>query len=357
MAIFQKDLRDALRDARIAVVLATPLIVGLLYNVTLPEERRTEVKLAHTATGADVALVDRLREGVQRNIDLRPTAHADGAAAREAVRDRSANIGLIVPPGTVEAIRAGAAPPLTLLFASGVTAGGEVIARQLDLLTREIAGQRPPAAVTIETVQRPDQQPLLFGAIGLRAAFILSTVVMLLGMISMIALPMLVAEESEKRTIDALLMVSSYADVVIAKALVGLVYTGAATAVLLLLTRLRPADPVLFAAGVGLLALTLGGFGLLLGGMFRSAQQVYTWSSFFLIPVIGPGFAAATPDLPPALATALRLLPTSEAVRILGNATAGREVYPDVAYSTLVVVAWGLAAYALLAWRLARREA
>lgn len=356
-AIYQKDLRDALRDARVAVVLATPLIVGLLYNITLPADRRVEVKLGYAAAPADVALVEALRQGVQRNIDLKLTPHDGAAAVRAAVAERRADMGLVVPAGAVEDIRSGASPALTLVFATGVTSGGEVISRQLELLTRELAGQRPPATVSIDTVRRPDQQPLLFAAVGLRTAFVLSTVVMLLGMISMIVLPMLVAEESEKRTIDALLMVASYLDVVVAKGLVGLTYTALATAVLLAITRVTVADTGLFVVGAGLLAMTLGGFGLLLGGLFRSSQQVYTWSSFFLFPVIGPAFAAAVPDLPPAVATVIRAIPTSEAMRILGNAAAGRALYPDVGVSIAVVAAWGIAAYALLAWRLSRREA
>lgn len=356
-AIFQKDLRDALRDGRIVVVLATPLVVGLLYNLTLPAERRPEVKLGYAADADEVALVEALREGVKRSIDLRLTSYPDAGAVRDAVRERRADLGLVLPAGAVEAVRRGGSPRLTLVFSSGVTSGGEVMLRQLELLTRELSGQRPAAIVDVETIQRPDQQPLLFATVGLRATFVLSTVVMLLGMIAMIVLPMLLAEESEKRTIDALLMAASYLDVVAAKALVGLAYTGLATVVLLAMTRTRPEDPSLFAVGVGLLALTLSGFGLLLGGMFRSAQQVYTWSSFFLIPVIGPAFAAAIPDLPAWLAVAIRAIPTSEAMRILGNAMAGRALYPDVGVSLAVVAAWGAAAYALLAWRLARREA
>lgn len=355
-AIFQKDLRDALRDSRIAVVLATPLVVGLLYNITLPSDRRPEVKVAYAAAATDVALVESLRDGVARAIDLRLTERPDDAAVRDAVRDRSADLGLVVPPGALEAMKGGSAPTLTLVFSSGVTSGGEVVLRQLDLLAREVAGQRPPAVVRVETVQRPDQQPLLFAAIGLRAAFILSTVVMLLGMITMIVLPMLVAEESEKGTLDALLLATSYVDVVLAKALVGLVYTGLTTVVLLAITRVTPADPLLFAVGSGLLALTFGGFGLLLGGLFRSAQQVYTWSSFFLIPVIGPAFAAAVPDLHPVVTAVLRVLPPSEAIRIMANATAGRPLYADTGFSIAVVAVWGVAAYAALAWRLSRRE-
>ena len=47
----------------------------------------------------------------------------------------------------------------------------------------------------------------------------------------------------------------------------------------------------------------------------------------------------------------------SEAIRILANATSGKAVYPDIAVSAAVAAAWGIAAYGLLAWRLARREA
>ena len=59
---------------------------------------------------------------------------------------------------------------------------------------------------------------------------------------------------------------------------------------MLALTRLRPEDIATFVAGTALLAVALIGIGLLIGGLFRNAQQVYSWSSLMLLPVIGPAF-------------------------------------------------------------------
>ena len=66
---------------------------------------------------------------------------------------------------------------------------------------------------------------------------------------------------------------------------------------------------VTFVAGTGLLAVSLIGIGLLLGGLFKTAAQVYTWSSVVLLPIIMPAFVAGLP-VPDALDLALRAFPT-----------------------------------------------
>jgi ABC-2 type transport system permease protein len=193
------------------------------------------------------------------------------------------------------------------------------------------------------------------GEMGPRKYFVLATIVMMLGMISMLAVPIMLTEESEKKTLDALLLVGSYLEVIVAKALVGLVYVALSVAVMLALTRLRPEDLKTFVAGTGVLAIALIGLGLLIGGLFRSAQQVYSWSSIMLLPVIGPAFAVGLP-VPPAVDALLRVLPTSQGMRIMANGLAGKPLFGDEWLSFVVLLAWVAGAYGLLAWRLSRRE-
>ncbi|OLC56515.1 MAG: hypothetical protein AUH85_06135 [Chloroflexi bacterium 13_1_40CM_4_68_4] len=192
-------------------------------------------------------------------------------------------------------------------------------------------------------------------AMGTRRYFVLATVVMMLGMVAILAVPIMLTEEVEKKTLDALLIVGSYLEVIVAKALVGLTYTALAVALMLALTRLRPEDLATFAAGTAALSLSLIGVGLLIGGLFRNAQQVYSWSSVLLIPVIGPAFAVGLP-IPDAVDIVLRVLPTSQGMKIMANGLAGKTVFPDVAQSYLVVIVWAAVAYGILAWRLSRRE-
>src|SRR5699024_242115 len=117
----------------------------------------------------------------------------------------------------------------------------------------------------------------LFDDLGLQRYFVLAALMMLIAMIAMLAVPIILAEEAEKKTLEALTLIASYIDVVAAKALVGITYIVAGTGLLLALTQIWPEDPVLFFSGILLLGIALVGLGLLLGGLFKSANQLNTW--------------------------------------------------------------------------------
>ena len=353
LAILRKDLVDATRQGRIVVILLTPLLLAVFYNFSFSDERRPELKAAYvSADGAEI--MDKLRTRVSSVIDLKVSVVPDEAAARAAIADRKADIAFLLPAGLEASIRDGRTPAITVIAESSST-GRELVSSALLAVFREIAGQGPPAILRSETVERAGSDPLLITRLGPRVYFVLASLIMLIGMVSMIIVPMVLAEESEKRTLDALLMAGSYIDVMVAKALVGAVFTGLSIAVVVVLTRLQIRDVSMFVLGLGALALGLVGLGLFLGGLFKTAQQVSTWSSFFLLPVIGPAFAVGVP-VPAPVETALRVLPSSQAVRIVANAFGEAPIFADTLVSAAVVVAWAAAAYALLGWQLARRE-
>lgn len=353
-SIFRKDLIEGLRDSRIIVSLLTPILLAVLYNALFPEQRLFEAKVAY-AGPQDSAIVRTLEARAGNTVDLKLRRVADADEARRLVTSNEVDVAFVLPDDVDAAIRTGRAPTIVVIQPETPDAAVSFVNASIEAGARALAAQSPPVTLAPERVRAGSADQGVMGEMGPRRYFVLATIVMMLGMVAMLAVPIMLTEEAERKTLDALLLVGSYGEVIAAKALVGLAYTAALVAVMLALTRLRPEDLALFTAGTALLALALVGVGLLLGGVFRTANQVYTWSSFLLIPVIGPAFAVGLP-IPDAIDLLFRILPTSQGMRIMANGFAGEPLFGDLALSFVVTAAWAAAAYGLLAWRMSRRE-
>lgn len=356
-SLFRKDIVDGIRESRVLISLLTPIVLAVLYNVMFPEDKVFEAKVAYTGPEGS-AIVETLRSraeaGQAVSLKLRHVASAD--EARRLVRSKDVDVAFVLPEGVDAAVRAGATPTITLIEPDAPSSATNFVESSLDAGARALAAQKPPATIATERVSTgASADEGVMGSMGPRRYFVLATVVMMIGMIAVLAVPIMLTEEVEKKTLDALLLVGSYLEVIASKALVGLAYTALSVAVMLALTRLRPGDLATFVAGTALLSIALIGIGLLIGGLFKSAQQVYSWSSVMLIPVIGPAFAVGLP-VPDAVDAVFKALPTSQGMRIMTNGLAGQGLFGDVWLSYAVTGAWAVGAYALLAWRLSRRE-
>lgn len=357
LTIWRKDLFDAIRDMRVLMAILMPLGIGVLYNTIFTSfDRRPSATVAIYAS-TPTALPDTMRALLGEVADVSFTTAANEDEVRELVRAKEAHLGLIVPPDFDAALKSEARPTLVVVQRDesfGTNVGASLVLRSLERIVQQLAEQRPPAVISYDTLDTG--QPAVFERLGLTRYFVLASVIMLVGFIAMLAIPTILAEETEKKTLDALVMAASYPDVVIAKALVGVAYTAVGVPLLLLITQLRPANLPLFVGAVALFSVTLIGFGLLLGGLFRNANQVNTWSGLFLMPVIGPAFAVGYP-LPDWAAIGLATLPTSQAAKLAINAFSGETLFPQQWLAVFVIVAWGVVAYGLLLWRLSKREA
>src|SRR5512132_17107 len=353
-AIFRKDVVDALRDSRVLVSLLTPILLAILYNSIFPEERLVEAKIAF-AGPENSALVRTLEERAGQSVSLK-LRHVDSdAEARHLVVTEDVDAAFVLPADVDDAIRQGRRPTITLIQPATGGSTANFVSAALEAGIRALSGQPPIATVSVERVQAGSAEAGVLGELGARRYFVLATVVMMLGMIAVLAVPIILTEEAEKKTLDALLLVANYREVIIGKALVGLAYSAVSVTVMLGLTRLRPVDIPTFVIGTALLAVALIGLGLLLGGMFKTASQVYTWSSVLRLPIIGPAFVAGLP-VPDALDLALRAFPTFQGMRVMTNGLAGKALFGDIWISYAVLLAWVAIAYGALAWRLARRE-
>ena len=93
-----------------------------------------------------------------------------------------------------------------------------------------------------------------------------------------------------------------------------------------------------------------------MGGLFQNANQLNTWAGFLLIPVAAPAFLVGFP-MPDIVDRILTFIPVSQAMRLAVNGMEGQTFFPNPVLSFLVIIVWGVAAFALLSWSLRRREA
>jgi hypothetical protein len=195
-----------------------------------------------------------------------------------------------------------------------------------------------------------------FIALGARKVFVLVAVILMLAMIAVYALPAVLTEETEKRTVEALTLIASDAEVIVAKSMFGLTYCVISVPLMLVITRVVPENVALFVVDIVLTSVTLVGLGLLLGGLMHTQTQLNTWSTVALIPLMAPAIVIQLP-LPGWAEAIVSVLPTAQTMRLGVNALAGRQLFGAEWLSVAIILGWGVAAYGLVWWRLSRQEA
>ncbi len=355
LAIFVKDAVDALRDSRIVVSLIVPIALGLLYNNIFPEEGLVSVKLGYHAVDSP-AILEGIRAQAGTFTDLRVQEVANEAEARKLVGDGTVDVALIVPPGAETAIRQGRSPAILLIGKQTPANGEAFVTSALERTSRELAGQRPPAIVRTERVGPAVANIAQLAELGPRRFFVLATVVMLIAMIGMLAVPVILTEEMERKTLDALLLIARQSEVIAAKSLVGLLYVAIGVPLMFVLTRLEVHDAPTLVLSTLLLSVVLVALGLLIAGVFKNATRVYTWSSLFVLLAFGPAFAIGFP-VPQWAEGLLRATPTGAGMRLMTNGIAEHPPFGESWLDYLVLVIWAIASFALLRWQLSRREA
>lgn len=354
LAILRKDLVDAIRDGRVLVAILIPVALGIFYSLAFDDdEPRPTAKVVVVGSGADAArIATALPRDVGRAIDLTVRRTSDPRQARHDVAVGDVDLAIVVPDGLLARARAGRAPPLPLLAQPSPS---PTVASLADLVPATVArlADRPPAvAVALRAVPAADQS--VFDALGLRRYFAIAAVAMLLGMIGLLVTPIVLAEEIDKRTLEALLLAARGNEILTAKALVGIIYGSVATAGTVLLTRLSLPRPELFVIGALGLAVALVGFGLWLAYLFRSPDKLNTWMGLLLFPILTPAFLAGA-NLPPVADGILQALPTTQGMRLLVDGALDHDVFGNHLLAVAVLAAWALAGFALLSRILQRR--
>lgn len=358
-AVARKDFMDALRNARLLVIILMPIGFSLLYGYLFRDTPDSMEIVLYSPTQS--ALGVHLEQLVNVSLYL-----AESEEDLEAILEREkAALGIILPPNFDHALQAGEQPRVELIFRerAAESAGVQRLVRQM---IEELSG-RPPAARVVsrslreqEGVGEPEQEEPIFGffqGLNLQSYFIVLWVMMAVTMNGSFLVPTLLVEEKEKKTLDAILVTpAGYLDVVIGKLLVGVDYSLISATLIMVLNGGFVGDPEYSIAIVMLVSLAMTLVGLLIGGLINSMSTLNTWGGFILLPLMLPGILAGVPlgGLGPWLSVPLQAMPTFQLVRgfALALSGEGERVWPSI---LILSIECAILLGAVL-WSLRRRE-
>jgi len=285
-AITRKDVVDAIRHGYLLTALVTPLFVALLFRVLLPAGTGDKILTIVVHDAGDSGLVTELRKTPQISVVLADTADA---TAGEVERIKATG-GLAVPAGFDADMAANKQPQLTVYVNNQKTIFEQAAFRRLlDQLVRSFAKQPEPARLVWVDVDKSTNTQALSGRLDQMLLPLL--LILTFGMTGAFVVPLLIVEEKEKRTLDFLLSSpASLNEIIVGKALTGVVYTLLIAGLLLGINRqsIQSWPLTMLTIVVGLLFVV--GVGLVIGSVLKNTMQVNTWASIVLIVLMAPSF-------------------------------------------------------------------
>ncbi len=170
--------------------------------------------------------------------------------------------------------------------------------------------------------------------------------------------PYLLLEERESHTLDALLVSPATAgQVVMGKAIAGLIYGLLTAAVVLVFNLEWVVHGGLVALAALCCALLAVAWGLLMGSSLENSQQASIWMALPMIVLQVPVMLAPlSADWPVAVRVVLTWIPTVAVARIVGASLAATIPWGQVAVDLGVVLGCALLGYAAVAWRVRRSD-
>ena len=249
----------------------------ILFGVVMPLVMTMVVRLIFGSLGTDdarLALVyedgSALAETLMGLPGLRTTRLESASALEAGVLAYDFDGGVVIPPGFEAAMRDGAQPRLGLSL-SGESAASDRLFVVLGLLqaARRFEGRPPPVELVVERLEEPDPIPMATRLVPMLAFFSFAVA-------GLYVPATLLVEEKERRTLSAILATpASLGDVVIAKAVLGIVLSLSIVAVTLALNDVRVESPAALAAAILVGAVFWSLLGVTVGLAARSAEMLF----------------------------------------------------------------------------------
>jgi len=349
-AILLKDLRDALRDGRLVIVLLLPLAVAAYFAATTDDKQARPTTSAVIVDPDGLGVAEQLTSLAERGVRVRTETVEDAVEARRIVDADRAAFALVVTAGqTGDApVRAQVLLPVN---ATPTTRG--VVALAPDAVAR--AAGREPAAVVRTRALPVSAEGAPAQVVDRRSLMIVVSIIMLTAFVALMLVPIQTAEELEVGTFGALRLAATGPEILAAKALSGILYGVSGLLIITGMTGLRPLDWTTYVAAAVLLLISMVGFGLLLGLTLGNSNQVNTYGGFLVVPVVFIAVAVLLVDDGIA-AVLLDLIPFSAATELLLDSVTPGRPFDTGVLSWLVLLAWTAAAYAVLTRVAARRD-
>ncbi|MEJ2733189.1 MAG: ABC transporter permease [Anaerolineae bacterium] len=349
-AITAKDMLDAIKDAKILVVLLSALVVVVLYK-TMPSWLDADLppRLALYDAG-NSNLVAQLEQSTEFDLLLMSSQ----AEMERYVGDQTKVVqGLVLPAGFDQAVESSDPLELDGYVDHWVSDAAADESRSFfeEQLT-ELTGKPVQIRLESDTVYTHP-----YGGQTVMVAFVLVFVLVILGLT---LTPNLMIDEKEARTMEALLVSpASAGQVVIAKALAGLFYSLVAAAVVLAVfaTTIAHWEVAILAVLSGsLLGVALG---LLLGTVISVRQQLILWSSVLMVPLFLPVMLSvilADIQAPASVRTLVDLIPTVALSKVVRLAVAAEAPWTEVGPALALVAGCATLLLVVVAWLVRRSD-
>ena len=350
-AILGKDLREALRDGRILLLLLLPIALAVFYNATTPDRDELPQTTIVVVDPGRTGVAQQLRRATAESVQVEVLPARDARAARRIVDADDASLAVVAAPAGGPDAPARA----EVLLPENATPTAQAVVAAVPQAVAAAADRPPTTDVRIRRlpVSAADREPAQ--VLETRTILIVISIVTLLGFVALIVVPMQTAEELGTGTFGALRLAATGPEILAAKALSGLIYAAAGTAVTLLVTRVSPANVALFFAAAVALAISLVGFGILIGLISGNANQINTYGGVLFIPIVGLAGAVLFVDSG-VLGVLLDVLPFSQGTRLLFDGFAPEQPFGAGIVAWLVLGAWTVLGAVVLARVSTRRE-
>jgi ABC-2 type transport system permease protein len=326
--IAAKDLVDAIRNYRLLAIILFPIGFSVLFGFLWGNTPTTTGIVAYDPGGS------RLVESLTALDGWSLWAVASEAEVESTVIEKQALAGIILPADFDARLAAGERPPLKLILNGAQERRANARRLVIDLI---LAQSRQPLPVDWfeSTINSPAPGAGTAPTAGpgsalrglpLQAYLLVMWSMMGIAMVGMYMVPTLLVEEKERKTLDAVLVAPvSYVDLIVGKALVGVVYAVLSAGLVFVLNPSVRVDSILALIGIGLLsALFATLIGLWFGGMVDNTQSLNTWSGFPLLAFLLPAIVGGLPNSP--LWSVLQFFPPTHTLEGISRAITGESL-------------------------------
>lgn len=337
LKVLGKEFRIGPRSPVFLWVLFLPVFFTLILQVTFGSIFDPEPRLGIVDEGTST--ITTAVEGME-GIDLALLDSADDLKAQVEANDLDA--GLVLPSGFDDQVRSGSQPPLEFYVGGESLASNRIILAVTTIdLVREIEGTSPPVDVAV----------VALGDEGLPIEVRLVPFIMMYALVvAAVFLPAVsIADEREKRTLDALIITPvKLSEVIAAKGLLGVILALAMTVFTLILNNALGAEALALFVVLLFGAILCAEIGLIYGAVAKDSTAVFALIKGTGILLIGPTVFYIWPDWPQWIG---KLFPTYWVINpifevSLNNGTLG-DVWDELLIAAGVIALLGVAVVAL----------
>jgi len=345
-AITSKDLIDGIKNKNVITLIISALFIVLVYKYlpALTAEDGPPVLLVYAE--GESKLLNELE--YSSAVDLY-TYNSEDEMKYYLTNGEVPELGLVIPKHIDVALNSG--NPLGLQgYALSIFKDDKILELKRNIEDEISYLLDQPVTIPIEQIQLQPES----GGVAIMPSMGFSFVIIMVGMM---AIPHMMIEEKQSKTIDALLISPAKSGhIVLAKVFVGLIYS----IVMLLLALIFNWDLIqqgwLFVVGGLLGSLFAVTLGVLIGILIDNRQQLVLWAWVALVPLFIPMMLSLMDDLfPEKVIKVLKLAPSSAMFRIFRTTMAGTAPMEYYAPQLVNLAVFSVIFMSIAAW-LVRRE-